>query len=103
MPFSAPLPVPTMIAVGVARPMAHGQAMMRTAIAVDSANGRLGSGPSEQPDREGERRDADDGRHEPAGDPVGHALDRRLRALRALDEADDLGQRRVAARRARRA
>ena len=45
MPFSAPLPVPTMIAVGVARPIAQGQAMMRTAIAVDSANGRLGSGP----------------------------------------------------------
>ena len=42
MPVSAPLPVPTMIAVGVARPMAHGQAMIRTAIAVDSANGRLG-------------------------------------------------------------
>ena len=45
MPLSAPLPVPTMIAVGVARPIAHGQAMMRTAIAVDSANGRLGDGP----------------------------------------------------------
>ena len=30
MPFSAPLPVPTMMAVGVARPMAHGQAMITT-------------------------------------------------------------------------
>ena len=46
MPFSAPLPVPTMIAVGVARPIAQGQAMMRTAIAVDRAKGRRGSGPS---------------------------------------------------------
>ena len=31
IPFSAPLPVPAMIAVGVARPRAQGQAMMRTA------------------------------------------------------------------------
>ena len=33
MPCSAALPVPTMIAVGVARPSAHGQAMISTAIA----------------------------------------------------------------------
>jgi len=31
MPISAPLPVPTITAVGVARPMAQGQAMTRTA------------------------------------------------------------------------
>ena len=30
MPFSAPLPVPTTMAVGVARPMAQGQAMITT-------------------------------------------------------------------------
>ena len=95
MPLSAPLPVPTMIAVGVARPIAHGQAMIRTAIAVDSANGRLGAGPEEEPDREGECRHGDDGGHEPTGDPVRQSLDRRLRALRAFDEADDLGQGRV--------
>jgi hypothetical protein len=29
-PFCAPTPVPTMIAVGVARPSAHGQAVVRT-------------------------------------------------------------------------
>ena len=34
MPFSAPLVVPTMIAVGVARPMAQGQAMTSTAMAL---------------------------------------------------------------------
>ena len=39
----------------------------------------------------------DDGRDEDLGDPVGEALDRRLRALRALDELDDPGQGRVAA------
>ena len=37
MPCSAALPVPTMIAVGVARPSAHGQAMISTAIAACSA------------------------------------------------------------------
>ena len=37
MPCSAPMPVPTMMAVGVARPIAHGQAMMRTATAVSIA------------------------------------------------------------------
>ena len=33
MPFSAPIPVPTMIAVGVANPKAQGQATTKTAIA----------------------------------------------------------------------
>jgi hypothetical protein len=37
MPFSAPRPVPTMIAVGVASPRAHGHAMMSTETAVTSA------------------------------------------------------------------
>ena len=37
MPFSAPLPVPTMIAVGVARPRAHGQAMISTVTAATMA------------------------------------------------------------------
>ena len=34
MPFSAPFPVPTMIAVGVARPNAQGQAITRTAVKI---------------------------------------------------------------------
>ena len=34
MPSSAARPVPTMTAVGVARPSAHGQAMIRTAMVV---------------------------------------------------------------------
>ena len=34
IPFSAPLPVPTIIAVGVARPKAHGQAITRTEIMI---------------------------------------------------------------------
>ena len=44
-PCSAPFPVPTMIAVGVARPMAHGQAMTRTATAFVSAYSSAGDGP----------------------------------------------------------
>ncbi len=43
MPFSAPLPVPTMIDVGVASPRAQGQAMISTATALISANVRAGS------------------------------------------------------------
>ena len=46
MPFSAPLPVPTMMAVGVARPSAQGQAMMSTATKLSKANVREGSGPA---------------------------------------------------------
>ena len=46
MPASAPRPAPTIRAVGVARPMAHGQAMIRTPIALASATGRRGSGPN---------------------------------------------------------
>ena len=37
MPFSAPRPMPTMMAVGVANPSAHGQAMTSTEIALISA------------------------------------------------------------------
>ena len=37
MPFCAPLPVPTMIDIGVARPSAQGHAMISTATALTSA------------------------------------------------------------------
>jgi hypothetical protein len=38
MPFIAPSPVPTMMAIGVARPSASGQAMTKTVIVSVSAN-----------------------------------------------------------------
>ena len=38
IPFSAPFPVPTMMATGVARPSAHGQEITSTEIALVSAN-----------------------------------------------------------------
>src|SRR5206468_1859260 len=44
-PAWAPRPVPTMIDIGVARPRAHGQAMMRTATALTTAYAKRGSGP----------------------------------------------------------
>ena len=41
MPFSAPLPVPTMMATGVARPSAHGHEMTRMQMAIEKANSTL--------------------------------------------------------------
>src|SRR3989338_6084300 len=38
MPFSAPFPVPTIIAVGVANPSAHGHAIIRTATKIVNEN-----------------------------------------------------------------
>ena len=38
IPCSAPLPVPTIIATGVASPKAHGQDITKTDIAIDKAN-----------------------------------------------------------------
>ena len=46
MPASAPRPVPTMIAVGVASPSAHGHAMISTATKFNSAYVSLGWGPN---------------------------------------------------------
>ena len=46
IPTSAPLPVPTMIDVGVASPRAHGQAMIRTDTVLSRARLKAGSGPA---------------------------------------------------------
>lgn len=45
-PLVAPLPLATMIDIGVARPSAHGQAMMRTATAFTIACAIRGGGPA---------------------------------------------------------
>ncbi len=45
IPRLAPRPVPTMIDIGVAKPNAHGQAMISTATAFTSACASRGSGP----------------------------------------------------------
>ena len=41
IPFIAPWPVPTMMAVGVASPRAHGQLMTRTEIPIERANSNV--------------------------------------------------------------
>ena len=91
-----PCPVPTMIDVGVARPSAHGQAMISTGTVLSSARLNAGSGPSDQPDDERERGESEHDRDEDAGHDVREPLDRRPRALRLRDEADDPGEDRVA-------
>ena len=95
MPSCAPRPVPTMSAVGVASPSAHGQAMISTATA--AANARAASPPSaSQPASvASEMRDHD--RDEDGRDAVGEALHGRLAGLRLGDEPRDLRQRRVGA------
>ena len=45
-PACAPRPTPTMIDIGVARPSAQGQAMIRTETAATSAKGKAGAGPN---------------------------------------------------------
>ena len=46
MPFSAPLPIPAINAVGVARPSAQGHAMIRMLMVVINAYVSEGSGPA---------------------------------------------------------
>src|SRR3989338_4331207 len=45
IPFSAALPVPTIMAVGVAKPSAQGQAITKTATALIKAKLKDGAGP----------------------------------------------------------
>ena len=98
IPASAPRPVPTMIAVGVARPIAHGQAMIDDA----DERGQRERQARLRAERAARRRTSAAATtrtsgHEDLADPVGEPLDRRLRALGALDELDDPGERGVAA------
>src|SRR6516162_6440890 len=44
-PAVAPLPTPTIIDIGVARPSAHGHAIIKTATALNSPYANRGSGP----------------------------------------------------------
>ena len=88
MPSCAPRPVPTMMAVGVARPRAHGQAMISTATAAEKATD-AGSPMASQATNVA-RAISDDGRDEHAGHAVGEALHRGLAGLGVVDEAGDL-------------
>ena len=97
MPFSAPSPVPTMTAVGVASPRAHGQAMTRTETKLSSARLKTGSGTRNYQTAKVTRADPEDDGDEDGGDLVRQPLDRGLGSLRLLDEADDPRQRRLGA------
>ena len=94
-PSWAPRPVPTISAVGVARPSAQGQAMISTATAAVNAKVALSPAPSQKPSVATRERDHD--RDEDARDAVGEPLDRRLAGLRVGHEPGDLRQRGVGA------
>ena len=87
-----------MIDVGVARPSAHGQAMIRTDDRVEQreVEGRLRARASSQTTNVSAASPITAGTNY-AGHGVGEALDRRPRALRLGHQADDLGEDRVAA------
>lgn len=96
IPFSAPLPVPTMMATGVARPRAHGREDDQ-----DGDGRREGEfgvdAHDEVPDEACNDGDGDDGRDEVTRNGIGHLGDRCLAGTGFIDELDDLADRRVVA------
>ena len=95
MPSCAPRPQATISAAGVARPSAHGQAMISTASAALNACS-AGAPASSQP--ASVRPDASEHRgNEHAADPVGQPLDGRLLRLGLLDQGDQVRELGVAA------
>ena len=97
MPFSAPLPMPTVSAGRRGQTERAGAGDDERRHEHDRGVDEPRLGPEEIPDDEREDREDHHGRHEVAGHDVDDALDRRLRALRVLDHADDVGERRVLA------
>ena len=89
-PAWAPRPVPTMIAMGVARPRAQGQAMMRTATAFTMAWAKRGSGPKIAQTMKVPTDRGDYGGDKPSGNFVGEFLNGRAAALGCADHANDL-------------
>ena len=84
-----------MSAVGVARPSAHGQAMISTATA--AVNASAGVAGDDQPAGERQQGDADHDGHEDGRHAVDETLDRRLAGLRLGHEPRDLRERGVRA------
>ena len=94
MPRSAPRPVPTMIAVGVASPNASGQVMTTTVIAKSIASL---NGTSLKMSQAASVAAPPTSATKPAKTPrVGQALTGRLRTLRLLHQFHDLRERRIA-------
>ena len=69
----------------MARPMAQGQAMMRTATKFRSARVNAGSGPKRSQTTNVMSREHDNDGHEDAADPIRQPLQGRLGALSLLD------------------
>ena len=107
-----------MMAAGVARPIAQGQAMIRTAgrddergrqrpfgqmrgpeEAAPASRGLPGPIRRQAPPEAGSQRHGDHERHKDAADPVTQSLDVRPAGLGALDGGDDVRQGRLFARR----
>ena len=88
IPARKPSPLPTMSAVGVASPIAHGHAITSTAVIAVNAITRLRAEP--HPRDESQDRDRDHCGHESRGNRIGDALNRSLVALRVRNHSDDL-------------
>lgn len=86
---------PTIIAVGVASPRAHGQATTSTATEYTISGFRPGAAQQPPAQQHSERNRHDDG-HEDRRDLVDHALDGRLRTLRVFHHAGPSRRRAVA-------
>ena len=97
MPSWAPRPVPTMSAVGVASPSAHGQAMISTATAAVNATVALSVAAAVSQNPSVPTASAMTTGTKIADDPVGEPLHGRLAGLGVLDEPGDLRQRGVGA------
>jgi hypothetical protein len=86
MPCRAATPVPAMMAAGVARPSAQGQAITSTATALRIAGSQ--SPPYQAPAGQRQRRQCQHHRHEHGADAVDEPLDRRLGGLRRFRPAE---------------
>ncbi len=97
IPASAPRPVPTMMAVGVARPIAHGHAMTTTPMKAVSASVMRGSGPNASHTRNVPAATTRTIGTKTSAIAIGQSLDRGLAALGPTHEVHDPGERGVAA------
>ena len=95
MPCFAPMPLPTIIATGVASPSAQGQLITSTDMPRASAKPTLL--PEQQPHDECDGRNGYDRRDEHAGDLIGDLCDGRLGRGRVADHLDDLRKGRILA------
>ena len=84
------MPLPTMMATGVARPNAHGQLMTKHGDAARERSRNVC--PTSIQTMERNNSDADDGRDEHAGNLIGDLRNRRFRGGGIADHADNLGK-----------